>query len=356
MNLAQITAPWLRLTTLVVLASSVACARREPAALVPVEVPESYRVEVFADGLLGPTQMIVGPDGRIWLAQLSGEENAGTGQVIALEADDPERRQVLLENLFKPTGIEFLDDGLWIASGRDLLRATLGADGQLAQPETVLEDLPFNGRSNGTLTVSPDGRLIYETSGSRQGNVAAEGSAALWELDPAHPQEPRLIAGGLKNAFGHTFDELGRLWATDVADDPVNGGPPPDELNLIVAGADYGWPACFGDREPATNYGGTEAACAATRPAVAVFPARSTPTSVAISPWEADVLLVALWGPSQPSVVRVHVVIEGSEARADDVSPFVTGPAHPQSLLVLPDESMLVSDFETGTIYQITRP
>jgi glucose/arabinose dehydrogenase len=122
------------------------------------------------------------------------------GQVVALERDDPAQREVLLEGLFKPTGIADLSGAVWIAAGRDLLRAPLVAGGKLNTPATVLEDLPFYGRSNGTLTAAPDGRLIYATSGSRLGKFAAEGSASLWSLDPARPSEPRLIATGLKNA------------------------------------------------------------------------------------------------------------------------------------------------------------
>jgi glucose/arabinose dehydrogenase len=139
-----------------------------------------------------------------------------------------------------------------------------------------------------------------------------------------------------------------------VADDPVDGGPPPDELNLIVPGGDYGWPACYGAQEPAGNYGGTEAGCGDTLPAVAVFPAHSTPTSVVASPWEEDVLLVALWGPTEPSVVRVQVGGH-EEGVTADVSTFLTGLAHPQSLLVLPDGSLLVSDFGNGNVYRIRK-
>lgn len=332
-----------------------ACSPAAPTPDLGLQLPEGYQAERFAAGLQGPTQLIIGPDDRIWLAQLAGLESGGTGQVVALDRDDPQQREVLLDGLFKPTGIAVVDGGLWIASGRDLLRAPLTEDGRLGPPETVLGELPFNGRSNGTLTLSPVGELIYETSGSRRGNQAIEGSASLWALDPADPSEPRLIATGLKGAYAHTFDGHGRLWTTEVADDTVNGAAPPDELNLVIAGADYGWPACFAEQQPAENYGGTAAACAPTQPAAAVFPPRSTPTGVVASPWEADTLLVALWGPTDPSVVGVHIVIDSGQARADDISPFITGLGHPQSLLVMDDGSLLASDFESGELYRITR-
>lgn len=333
----------------------VGCAATQPEATatpLSLTLPTGYAAEILASDLRGPTQMIAGPDDDLWVAQLNGDENAGAGQVIAISMQTGKKR-VLLDSLLKPTGLAIADGALWIASGRNLLRAPIRDAGIVEAPETVLSDLPFNGRSNGTLTVSPTGNIIFETSGHRLVNEAEEGSAQLWELDPENPAKPRSIATGLKNAYGHIFDSAGRLWVTDVANDPVNGGEPPDELNLIIEGGNFGWPGCFGDRQAATNYGGTDSACQTTRPSVVAFPPHSTPTSVAVSPWEADTLLVALWGPTDPSVVRVQFKLNGEQATGT-VSPFITGLMHPQHLLVLADGSLLVSDHETGIIYRLT--
>jgi glucose/arabinose dehydrogenase len=313
-------------------------------------LPRGYTATIMAQGLIGPTQMILGPDDRLWVAQLAGGENAGQGQVVAVDRATGDQ-ETLVENLLKPVGIAVLDGFLWIASHNDLLRAPIGADGAIGELEPVQQDLPFNGRSIGTLTVTSDGSLLYETSGARSGNEAAPGSATLWELDPANPEMPQALAGGLKGAYAHTFDDAGRLWITEVADDPVNGQPPPDELNLWSPEANFGWPQCYGLQEPATNYGGDEAFCQTTESAVALFPPRATPTSVVASPWEADVLLVALW--LEGTVVRVPVTMQGEHA-VGTPEPFLGGLSNPQHLLVLEDGTLLVSDFATGTIYQIT--
>ena len=309
-------------------------------------LPEGYTASVVATGLRQPTQMTLGPDGRLWLAELSGGENAGTGQIVALDLVTGER-EVLLDGLFKPTGLAVLGDTLWMAAGRDLLRAPL-TDGRPGTPEKVLENLPFNGRSNGTLTPTPDGALLFETSGSRQGNGAAAGSGTLWRLEPANPT-PQPLATGLKGAYAHTFDAAGTLYTTEIGDDPVNSRAPPDELNRVVPGGDYGWPQCYGDRQPARNYGGTPEACAETRAPLALFSPQSTPTSVVASPFEAGALLVALWGPATPGVVSV-------DTRTGEVTPFLSGLRAPQSLLALPDGSLLVSDFSSGVLYRVTGP
>lgn len=314
-----------------------------------VTVAAGYQIEVWAEGFNGPTQMIVAPDDRLWVAQINGDENAGNGQLVALNSQTGERT-VLLDGLLKPTGLALSGGQLWIATRRELNRAMIAPDGTIGAVEPILTELPFNGRSNGTLTVTPDGLLLYETSGARQGNAAAPGSGTLWQLDPSDPTHPQVLATGLKGAYAHTVDQAGRLWTTEIGDDLVNGAAPPDELNLVVPGANFGWPQCFGIREAATNYGGTVEGCQATRFPVALFAPRSTPTSVVASPWEADTLLVALW--LQATVARVTVTLDGDNATGV-VEPFMTGLRNPQHLLVLADGSVLVSEFATGIIYRV---
>ena len=316
-----------------------------------LSLPPNYTAELIISDLRGPTQMIVGPDGRLWLAQLNGRESESVGQLLAIDLATGERQE-LLADLFKPTGLAIIEDTVWLASGRDILRAPQLENNAVGPLETVLSELPFNGRSNGTLTVSPDGLLLFETSGRRSGNKASTGSATLWALDPNAPNDPQPLATGLKGAYAHTFDAAGRLWTTEIGDDLVNDAAPPDELNLVVEGADFGWPSCFGQQEPALNFGGTEAQCRETRAPVVLFPPRSTPTSVVVSPWEDDVLLVALWGPTDRIVVRVPVTFTGDNATGS-VEPFLSGLTTPQHLLLLPDGSLLVSDFAAGKIYRV---
>lgn len=179
-----------------------------PPATADLATPPGFTVELIVAGLNGPTQMIVGPDGRLWVAQLNGGENEGKGQVLAVELETGGRR-VLLENLFKPTGVAVHAGRLWIASGRDLLTAPIGSDASVGPPEPVFTDLPFNGRSNGTLTVTPHGEILYATTGTRLGGAAAPGSATLWALTPQQPSHPRALATGLKGAYAHAYTSPG---------------------------------------------------------------------------------------------------------------------------------------------------
>ena len=314
-------------------------------------LPPGFRADLVVEGLAGPTQMIAGPDGRLWVAQLNGGENAGLGQVLSLSPETG-KGNILLDLLDKPTGIAAHNGTLWIAAGRDLLAAPIGVDGSAGPPEPVLIDLPTNGRSNGTLTVTPHGEILFETSGRRQENEAAPGSGRLWALTPQDPTNPRVLATGLKGAYAHAIDAQGRIWTTEIGDDPIDDGAPPDELNLVVTGADFGWPQCAGMGEPVQRYGGTAERCAQSRVPVVLFPPNATPTSVAVAPWDEDVLLVALWNRGE--VVQVKITPDGDNAVGES-TPFLTGLRNPQHLLAWRDGSLLVSDFATGTIFRITK-
>lgn len=306
-------------------------------------LPEGYRAEAVVTGLRGPTQMTFGPDGRLYVAQLAGGENAGAGQIVAIDIATDEQ-DILLRNLFKPTGVAVTETDLWVLAGNRLLRAPLTEDGT-GDLETVLRDLPNNGRSLGTLTLTPDGNLLYETSGTLTRDGPQRGSGILWQLDPADPENPEPLASGLKGAYAHTFDANGTLYTTELGDDWVDGSPPPDELNVIEAGADYGWPWCYGRQRPAENNGGTAAVCAKTEAPLALFARGATPTSVAVSPFRPGELFVALWVPSQ--VVRI-------DAETGETTPFLTGVTFPQHLLT-DGGTLLVSSFADGTVYRITQ-
>ncbi|MGH9272044.1 MAG: PQQ-dependent sugar dehydrogenase [Ilumatobacteraceae bacterium] len=307
-----------------------------------VEVPEGFEVTEVRSGLVGPSQISPGPDGTLLVAQLNGGEGDGTGQVLLLDPGSDAEPTVLFDGLQKPTGVALLEDEVWVMEERTLSRGSL-AGGEL---EVVLDDLPYNGRSEGTLSTTTDGRLLYNTSGTIDGTAAADGSGILWALTPGG--QPEELARGFKHAYARTYDDAGTLWQTEMSDGTYDGEPAPDELVAVAPGDDFGWPRCIGDGQPVTFYEGTAEICASTPPSQALFDPGATPTSVAIAPWDGEVLLVALW--NQGRVVSV------SRQQGDGPVPitdFLTGVANPQHLLADGDR-LLLTDFTGGRLLAIT--
>lgn len=313
-----------------------------------ISVDGDFDITVFAEGFNGPTQMVFGPNGDLYVAELNGGENDATGRILRLSVDDPSQRAVLQQNLDKPTGLAVFDDQLWIMERDRLSVTTLDAD---APREVIAEDLPNNGRSEGTLTTTSDGGLYYNTSGSKRGPDRVPGSGTLFlipDVAGQAPIEPQIIATGFKHAYAHVIDPDGQLWTVEMTDGRFDGERGADELVAIKPGDDGGWPQCVDDNRPVADFGGTAESCASSPRSHALFGAGATPTSLVLAPWDDDLFIVALWLPS-----RVVTVPRSPSAQPHEPVDFISGIESPQHLLVA-GERLLLSDHETGRIFEVT--
>lgn len=315
-------------------------------------LPPGFHAEVYASGLHNPTAMTFGSNGELYITQLNGGENDGTGQVVVVDKPGA-ATHVVLDGLFKPTGLVWRGGDLFLIAGRDVFQTSSDESGQLRPPTSIVHDLPFNTRSEGQIDLLPDGRLLFEASGL----VQDPQSGRLFTLAPG--EQPKEFAKGLKNAYAHAVDPTsGQIYTTDVGDDPVDGNPPPDEINLVVPNANYGWPLCYGERLPSTDRGATRASCASTQPSLVTFPPHTTPTGLAFyngTDFPAgyrNALYVALWNGSPPSVMRVTLQRTGEQVTGNAV-PFVDGMKQPIDLLPDPNGGLLALDFAAGRVYHI---
>jgi len=141
---------------------------------------------------------------------------------------------------------------LYVTTGSDnrVLRAVF--DGTtLAEPEVILDGIPA-GRihDGGRMIFGPDGMLYVATGeagrrelaqdpnslGGKILRITGDGEPASGNPDPASP----VYSLGHRNVQGLAFDDRGRLWASEFGQNDV------DELNLVTAGANYGWPVVEG--------------------------------------------------------------------------------------------------------------
>ena len=303
----------------------------------------AIETETVATGLTFPTNIALTPDGRIFFAERD------TGQVRIIEDGR------LLPQPFAGVGAtgpgsELKETGLlgialdpnfasdpWVyvyysspADGNNHL-SRIRAEGNVAGPrENLLTLLPTANayHNGGDLAFGPDGKLYVTVGEGHEAGRAQDpndlgGKILRLNPDGTIPEDNPFGADnpaysmGHRNSFGICFDPTtGQLWETE------NGPSSDDEVNLIEAGENYGWPVLMGPGGGARY-----------RDPVLDFPEIIVPTGCAV--WGGDLYFGDFGG-------RLHRLDLPAAAPAADelVARF---PAGITDLQVAPDGSLYVA-------------
>lgn len=234
-----------------------------------------WAVAFLPDGRM----LVTEKPGNMFLVAQSGRKTA-LGNVPAVAA---EGQNGLLDIAVSPTFR--IDRGVYLTysepgeagSSLTLARAALAVSGKTA----TLEDLRViwrqtpaggGGQSGGVIAFDPEGAHLFLTVGDRMRPETvkdpdqARGKVLRLDLDGATPADnPQAGQGGVRgetwttghrNPYGLAFAPDGKLWLHEMG---PRGG---DELNLLQADGNYGWPfVSNGD-----NYDGTPIPRHSTRP------------------------------------------------------------------------------------------
>ena len=338
----------------------------------PLKLPDNFKIEIFAKGLPGARVMAFDGFGNMWVSQTS------LGKISYIEIKDqivPIVRDGILRNLDNPHGLVFDYKEpfiLYYAEGGKISKIPVYSD---ADPQKIA-DLPTQGGGHFTRTLKfgPDDRL-YVSIGSSC-NVCVEKDerrAAIYTLN-RDGSDFKKFASGLRNTVFFDWSYVdGRMWGTDMGRDLLGDDIPPDEINILEEGKNYGWPNCFGKKIHDTNFDKNvyiQDPCLDKTPPVVEMQAHSAPLGLAFVPeegWPEDFwydLIVAFhgsWNRSVPTgykLVRIKLDAQGNYEGTED---FVTGwlqgnsaLGRPVDILIQSGGTMFVSDDKAGVIYKIS--
>ena len=252
--------------------------------------------QVLASGLDVPWDLAVLPDGsalvtlrdRAEVIRIAPGKDAEVAGFI--EAAAPAGEGGLLGIALSP---DFDSDAavyLYVsAEGDNRVLRYRYADGELTDPQVILDGIPRSTNHNGgRLRFGPDGLLYVGTGdagteGDAQDRASLAGKilriTAAGEVPADNPFDNQVWSYGHRNVQGFGWDDAGRMFASEFGSNRL------DELNLIEAGRNYGWPDAEG---PSDNPDFTD-------PLVSWPTSDASPSGIAVS-GDGEVFIASLRG------------------------------------------------------------
>jgi len=308
--------------------------------------PSTLRASVYAHGPINTAAFTIDPSGRLWVSAAGLEEHTHDGVYLISAAGAPAIR--VISGLDDPLGLAWHDGRLYVASvGRvDEYSAFNGRT--FAQHTQILRG-PLQGGENNGLVMAPDGRFVMGiTASCDHCSPRSQWSGSVVSFLP-DGSDLRVYASRVRAPVGlEYFPGTDDLFATINQRDDLGVRTPGDWLAQISEGQDWGFPYCWGQ-------GGS--VCDGVPHPVAVLDKHAAVGSVAIATGQlgASVGTAALVTEWQSAKVQRVALTRTATGYTGLVSPFVTGIAHPLAAVLAPDGSLLLGDWQTGTIYSISK-
>ena len=302
-----------------------------------ITLPKGFCATIFADKVGHARQMVVAPDGTLyvnsWSGVYYGDKPPAGGFLLALRdstgtgrADQTQRFGATpAEGGRGGTGIGFYKGALYAEINDRIVRYPLrpGETVPRAKPETVLRGMPLDGdHPMHPFAIDAEGNLFVAMGSATNAcevknrmphspgnNPCSElkTRAGIWRYDANKTGQvfsaKERYASGLRNPEGLDFDAAGRFYATQHGRDQLHENwpelyraeqgfeLPAEEVVRVTQGASYGWPMCYydGARKKlvlAPEYGGDGGSkvgiCASMAGPVAAYPAHWAPNDLKI--------------------------------------------------------------------------
>lgn len=331
-----------------------------------LNVPSGFTIDLFAENVGAIRDLEFSPGGTL-LASVPSD-----GKVIAFANKDGKTDiKEILTGLDRPHGIAFYQNKLFVAEETRVVRYFWDEEKKETTQDKILFTIPAGGRHFTRSIVFDNEGKLYISLGSTC-DVCNENLPFLAAVivSDSEGNNPRLYSKGLRNSVFITVNPAtGELWGTEMGRDFLGDELPPDEVNILKEGKDYGWPNCYGNRVPDRQFN-LGADCNNTEPPVYGIAAHSAPLGLVFinssqfpADWQGDLLVAyhGSWNRSNPigyKVVRMNV--EGNKilGEEDVLTGFLEGSeviGRPVDLIFDKAGNLYISDDKAGGIYTVSK-
>lgn len=359
--------------------------------LAEFSVPEGFAMSIFADDIPDARVMAFAPNGVLLVSQPA--EGTISAVLDANSDGVAEQRTIVISDLNLPHGLAFRCTDpeqpdkcdLYVAEKDQLSVFSYDAITMKASGQKKLLDLPDGSlgthftRTLQFLAAPNDSTLLIAIGSSC--NVCHEDDsrrASVITYDVVTGKSEQFAVGLRNSVFMALHPVTGDVWATEMGRDGLGDNTPPDEINIIRKGGNYGWPICYGKNIHDTSfdkntYIRNPCMTPFETPSHVDLQAHSAPLGLSFIPEEGWPeahwfnLLVAYhgsWNRSEPTgykIVKIALNADGTSVGATE--DFITGwlrpdgtrIGRPADIHVLPGGTIYISDDEAGRVYIVRR-
>lgn len=341
-----------------------------------LKAPSGWEVSVAASGLGKPRMLLQGPNKELYITRRDA------GDVLMLKDTDGDMKfddiKTVVAEFKGVHGITSKDGWLYLCNNNELRRYKINPDGTLTDKEMLFKDMPSAGQHpNRTMDFGPDG-MLYISIGTLCNDCKESDreAASMVQVDPK-TWKRTIYASGLRNTIGFDFHPAtGEMWGADNGGDAKGDNWPPEEINQIKKGGNYGYPFAYGKREvdesredPAGN--SKDEWVKNTEPSVLELQAHMAPIGFQFfgtggqvpADYSGDALICwhGSWNRSSAVGFKVQRINfeNGRAVSADDfLTGFLKGKTRfgrPAGLIITPEGVVYISDDANGVLYCVKR-
>lgn len=335
-------------------------------------MPAGFAISVYAQLEGAPRMLAFSPDNVLFATEQRG------GQVVRVtDVNGVGQVNVWASGLNIPHGIAFytVDNQtyLYVAAYNQVVRYKY-SNGQMTAGDTevVVPNLPTsNAHVTRTIVFGADNKMYLSMgSGCNVCEEDDERRAAVMQFNP-DGSDGRIFASGLRNGVGLALNPTtNEIWETENSRDILGDDMPPDEINILQDGANYGWPYCISNKVWDANFKRQDQPyCDTTLAPALPLQAHSAPLGISFYTGtqfpqdyqdDAFVSFHGSWNRNVKTgykVVRIHVENGRPTLYEDFITGFLVNGnewGRPVDPVTGPEGSLYLSDDSTNAIYKIT--